>query len=448
MSDVRLKKSFRDMAQEFGVLVQEFTAPTTTPAPNPAIQATQAKQQSGNLQDIEKQVQGKLDRSEKLDEIDTVTFGLETDDNKIVKVYVKAEQADDFEKELAEQLGESDNIEDVLNELSKKYEIVDVEWPDDEDDETTKPDEEDEDAESDGSEALNDKVYNKDDQMAKEDLNFGERATLTLLEGNDSGPIEQRLNTPAQLMVYNAIIELGIPEVVLNKSPYKPAIIQGIRAKGLELMRNSSLKQALKLFITRSNDYENLNHDSYARKDKKDAKADPKAKDAKPGAARPTAKQSVKESVESAKTDWKFEREGETFNISCDSFEIHLDDEQTEKLLKSVSNKDAVAVKDAEDNSSFIFSPRGVNLLVKKKGEQLTKLMTAAQLDQMFTSLGDMAAEGLTEALDPQCPVVKTFLATTVDPKAPESKEDAEFRKMHPTKCARCKMYSRRKLTA
>src|ERR1035437_10835884 len=73
----------------------------------------------------EQNVMNRLDRSVKLDEVDTITFGLETDDGKIVKVYVKVEQADDFEKALADKLGEIDDIEEVLNELSKEYEIID-----------------------------------------------------------------------------------------------------------------------------------------------------------------------------------------------------------------------------------------------------------------------------------------------------------------------------------
>src|ERR1035437_5541958 len=88
------------LAQEFGFLAEEES-------------------------EVEKQVMNRLDRSVKLDEVDTITFGLETDDGKIVKVYVKVEQADDFEKALADKLGEIDDIEEVLNELSKEYEIID-----------------------------------------------------------------------------------------------------------------------------------------------------------------------------------------------------------------------------------------------------------------------------------------------------------------------------------
>ncbi len=63
------------------------------------------------------------------DEVDTIAFGLELDDGKIVKVYVDALKADDFEKALGEMLGKEDDIEDVINDLATTYDIVDVVWP-------------------------------------------------------------------------------------------------------------------------------------------------------------------------------------------------------------------------------------------------------------------------------------------------------------------------------
>ncbi len=72
----------------------------------------------------------KMDRAKKMEEVDTVAFGLETDDNRIIKVYVKSEQADDFEEALSKELGGTDVIEDVLNKLSNKFDIVDVEFLD------------------------------------------------------------------------------------------------------------------------------------------------------------------------------------------------------------------------------------------------------------------------------------------------------------------------------
>ena len=75
----------------------------------------------------------KLENGE--EEVETITFGLENDEGDIIKVYVNHEQADDFEKALADKLGEEDNIEILLADLSKDFDIVDVEWPDDENEE-------------------------------------------------------------------------------------------------------------------------------------------------------------------------------------------------------------------------------------------------------------------------------------------------------------------------
>jgi hypothetical protein len=72
-----------------------------------------------------------LERAGELnDEIDTVPFGLETDDGDVVKVYVNAEQADAFEEEMKNVLGIEDDVEEAINKLAQKFDIVDVVWPD------------------------------------------------------------------------------------------------------------------------------------------------------------------------------------------------------------------------------------------------------------------------------------------------------------------------------
>jgi hypothetical protein len=63
------------------------------------------------------------------DEVDSVLYGLETDDGKIVKVYVNATQADAFEAEMKKLLGMEDDIEEAINELAGRFDIVDVIWP-------------------------------------------------------------------------------------------------------------------------------------------------------------------------------------------------------------------------------------------------------------------------------------------------------------------------------
>lgn len=87
------------------------------------------------------------------DYYNTVTYGIETDTGEIVKVYIDADDEaalENFEKDLAAILGEEDNIEEILNMLDDKYNIVDVDWPDSVDDaddadveETNSDDEED-----------------------------------------------------------------------------------------------------------------------------------------------------------------------------------------------------------------------------------------------------------------------------------------------------------------
>ena len=71
-----------------------------------------------------------IERAEELnDEVDTVPFGLETDDGQIVKVYVNAAQADQFEQKMSAMLGMEDDIEEAINRLTTEFDIVDVVWP-------------------------------------------------------------------------------------------------------------------------------------------------------------------------------------------------------------------------------------------------------------------------------------------------------------------------------
>ena len=83
----------------------------------------------------------KIDAAEKKSNAnkDTVVFGMEDEDGGLVKVYVKSEQAEEFEQTLAAMLaGEDENedyentsmeIAEVLFKLKDRFEIVDVEWP-------------------------------------------------------------------------------------------------------------------------------------------------------------------------------------------------------------------------------------------------------------------------------------------------------------------------------
>ncbi len=87
-------------------------------------------------------VVSKLDAAEKKAKLekDTVTFGLENENGGLVRVYVRAEQADEFEHALSQMLASSDNnndnenssmeIAEVLFKLKDKFDIVDVNWGD------------------------------------------------------------------------------------------------------------------------------------------------------------------------------------------------------------------------------------------------------------------------------------------------------------------------------
>lgn len=205
--------------------------------------------------DIERNVKDQITRAQTKDEVDTIAFGLETDDGMIVKVYVNAEHAEQFEQAMAEMLGKVDDIEEALNQLSKDIEIVDVEWPD-EAEEDGEADEVDPDAddelETDGSEVLNSKVHSKENKkkeaQANEQLSYGDELTMSLLEAG-SNSIADQLSTVNQHLIYQAILHLGVPELAMDKSPYRSAILKGIKGTALELAHTPAMRNTLKIFI-------------------------------------------------------------------------------------------------------------------------------------------------------------------------------------------------------
>lgn len=221
-----LAKMMNDMAHEFGLLNESDA-------------------------NIEASVINKLQQSAKLDEVDTITFGLETDDGKIVKVYINAEQADEFEKALAAKLGETDNIGDALNELAKKFDIVDVDWPD----EPAQPTDVD-----DGSEVLDPEVYKNAKETAEVEDELNNQTVEGVARVGEASEsffnIESRFTTATQLLIYHAVLELGIPEDALNRSAHRVAIVRGIKNKADQLLRNSSAKNSLRYFVNKSIDFE------------------------------------------------------------------------------------------------------------------------------------------------------------------------------------------------
>ncbi len=66
---------------------------------------------------------------DRAEEIETIAFGMELDDGEIVKIFVNAEQSEQFEKALGDMLGQEDDVEVAIEKLSDDYDIVSVEWP-------------------------------------------------------------------------------------------------------------------------------------------------------------------------------------------------------------------------------------------------------------------------------------------------------------------------------
>ena len=65
--------------------------------------------------------------------VDTVAFGLETTDGQIVKVYVNAEQAEEFEQKMSQMLGKVDDIDEAIDTLADEFDIVSVVKPGEDD---------------------------------------------------------------------------------------------------------------------------------------------------------------------------------------------------------------------------------------------------------------------------------------------------------------------------
>lgn len=83
-----------------------------------------------------------LENKERQDHRNTVSFGLEDENGGIVRVTVSSEQAEDFEKSLQAFLADQEREEDavpeiaeVLFKLKDRFDIVDVQWPEVQEDE-------------------------------------------------------------------------------------------------------------------------------------------------------------------------------------------------------------------------------------------------------------------------------------------------------------------------
>lgn len=316
-------------------------------------------------EDVEQEIADRLSRAEKLDEVETVTFGLETDDDKIVKVFVNAKDTEKFEKIMADCLGSTDSIEEAINKAAQEVDIVDVEWPDDEEDDG-------EEEAPDGSEVMDPQVYGKDgeadenkktkakktvaQQAVEEELTWGEKAAMGLYE--EHGSVTGRMNTPNQQLVLQAILDLGIPEIALDRSPYRAAIIKGMRQVAQELQANGSAKMALKTFIKKNVDSVKHSKDHEPTHDKKHVKEDVEpAEDTKVVGAN-----GIEDEVKTGADGLVMSESEDGIMMKLGTLTFDLNMEEIERVLKAIVEKATTVV------GSYTVSPRGSSLMLKKRG--------------------------------------------------------------------------------
>ena len=374
--------------------------------------------------DVEQSVKDQIARAAGKDEVDTIAFGLETDDGQIVKVYVNAEHAEKFETEMAKMLGEVDDIEEALNQISKDIEVVDVEWPDDEESEEG-DDAEDVDPEatadeSDGSEVMNSKVYSKENkkkEQANEELTYGEELTQSLLEGQHS--ISNQLSTVNQHLVYQAILHLGVPELALDRSPYRSAILRGIKDTAMEMAHTPSMRTTLKSFI--KHQAEEDRDEKQPRKElfkhePKEPKVEPKVEPKtpklhdepvkhgklhdKPHAAlmkhEPAEHKPVKSVKEAVEPD---ETAVESYWAAVDTIINLLDSSATKLQAQHVTNSQAYKSLVARSSSQVVgkltagIRSRLKNLatVTAEKGEVVTEQLTVVEVEALLSKLLKLA---------------------------------------------------------
>lgn len=84
-----------------------------------------------------------LERKETIDKNETQSYGLEDENHNIIRITIKKEQAPQFEKALEQFLAVEENerkleIAEILFKLKDRFDIVDVDWPNIEEDEEEK----------------------------------------------------------------------------------------------------------------------------------------------------------------------------------------------------------------------------------------------------------------------------------------------------------------------
>lgn len=190
------------------------------------------------------------------EEVETITFGLETDDGEIVKVYVNSEDADGFEEAMSKMLGLEDSIEAALEKLSVDFDIVAVDWPDDEeeDEETTGEEQPETDDLSDltGGDESEEEPQNEGEDTMTIGNNFlkrilGEEQDLMEKKIKDEEDLESeeeevddkknpifkrfKFTTPIAKMILDIMMTLNVPKLVMirNFSTVRNGIIESSR---------------------------------------------------------------------------------------------------------------------------------------------------------------------------------------------------------------------------
>lgn len=250
---------------------------------------------------VDDEVHGQLDKAAEDDEVDAQCFGLEMEDGKVVKVYVKQEDAEEFEEAMSKRLGEDDDIKTALDELGKDFDIVDIVWPEDEDEEEDEDEDgvNDDEEEADGSESMNPDVDYDD------------------------------TNDP-------------------KKEEYKPLTIGQRFAQRLQELKWT--------------DEETSEYDKAAAKDEVDAD-DSEVPDETEDAKDPSAPNP--EEIQSTKSPWTIEKDDDGVKIANDRFSIELDDDELMALVNAISDKKIARFKNEHGKVVYVFSPRGSEYILK-----------------------------------------------------------------------------------
>lgn len=127
------KKSGLGLSEAYRIISEEMTDGSAT--------GTEGAEGSNfDTSEVISKLKG-LESKEKADYRDTTTFGLEDSDGQIVRVILKNDQAQDFEKSLQAFMSDQDEdeqmpeIAEILFKLKDRFDLVDVIWPEIQEDE-------------------------------------------------------------------------------------------------------------------------------------------------------------------------------------------------------------------------------------------------------------------------------------------------------------------------